>query len=87
VLSPLTRLLDPNEREVKRHLSVANAITALDPDEADRWWREANNIVSDDAALIPIVNDKAPYILAPYVSGFVSASEEWYDLTEVRLKQ
>ncbi len=67
--------------------AMHNAITALDPDEADRWWREANNIVSDDAALIPIVNDKAPYILAPYVSGFVSASEEWYDLTEVRLKQ
>jgi peptide/nickel transport system substrate-binding protein len=64
-----------------------NAITALDPDEADRWWREANNIVSDDAALVPIVNDKAPYVLAPYVSGFVSASEEWYDLTEVRLNQ
>jgi len=32
VLSPLTRLLDPNEREVKRHLSVATAITALEPE-------------------------------------------------------
>jgi len=32
VLSPLTRLLDPNEREVKRHLSVAKAITALEPE-------------------------------------------------------
>jgi preprotein translocase subunit SecA len=32
VLSPLTRLLDPNEREVKRHLAVANAITALEPE-------------------------------------------------------
>ncbi|MHC9290937.1 ABC transporter substrate-binding protein [Mycobacterium sp. LTG2003] len=67
--------------------AMHNAITALDPDEADRWWREANNIVSDDAALVPIVNDKAPYVLAPYVSGFVSASEEWYDLTSVRLEQ
>jgi preprotein translocase subunit SecA len=32
VLSPLTRLLDPNEREVKRHLAVANAISALEPE-------------------------------------------------------
>ncbi len=32
MLSPLTRLLDPNEREVKRHLAVANAITALEPE-------------------------------------------------------
>ena len=30
MLSPLTKLLDPNEREVKRHLSVAKAINALE---------------------------------------------------------
>lgn len=67
--------------------AMDKAITALDPDEATRWWRQANNIVSDDGALVPIVNDKAPYVLAPYVSGFVSASEEWYDLTTVELQQ
>lgn len=67
--------------------AMNNAITALDPQEADRWWRQANNIVSDDNALVPIVNDKAPYVLAPYVTGFVSANEEWYDLTNVRLKK
>jgi preprotein translocase subunit SecA len=32
VLAPLTRLFDPNEREVKRHMAVANAITALEPE-------------------------------------------------------
>src|ERR1700693_6176533 len=32
MLSPLTRLLDPNEREVKRHMVVASAITALEPE-------------------------------------------------------
>jgi len=32
VLSPLTKLLDPNEREVKRHLVVATAINALEPE-------------------------------------------------------
>jgi preprotein translocase subunit SecA len=32
VLAPLTRLFDPNEREVKRHLTVANAVTALEPE-------------------------------------------------------
>jgi peptide/nickel transport system substrate-binding protein len=67
--------------------AMDNAIRALDPDEADLWWRRANDIVTDDSALVPIVNDKAPYMLAPYVSGFVSASEEWYDLTGVRLNQ
>src|SRR5437667_2875693 len=28
----LSRLLDPNEREVKRHLSVAEAVNALEPE-------------------------------------------------------
>ena len=32
MLSPFTRLLDPNEREVKRHLAVAGAINALEPE-------------------------------------------------------
>jgi preprotein translocase subunit SecA len=32
MLSPLTRLLDPNEREVKRHLVVATAVNALEPE-------------------------------------------------------
>jgi len=32
LLAPLTRLIDPNEREVKRHMSVATAITQLEPE-------------------------------------------------------
>src|SRR5437879_11229518 len=28
----LTKLLDPNEREIKRHLAVAEAISALEPE-------------------------------------------------------
>ncbi len=67
--------------------AMDKALRATDTADADVWWRRANDIVTEDAALAPVVNDKAPYILAPYVSGFVSASEEWYDLTEVRLEQ
>jgi peptide/nickel transport system substrate-binding protein len=63
------------------------AIQSTDEDVANDYWRQANDIVTADAALAPVVNDKAPYVLAPYVSGFVSASEEWYDLKEVRLEQ
>ncbi len=32
MLSPLTRLLDPNEREIKRHLAATTAINALEPE-------------------------------------------------------
>jgi peptide/nickel transport system substrate-binding protein len=59
------------------------AITAPTEEAAVPFWKKANEIVADDAALAPVVNDKAPYILAPSVKGFVSASEEWYDLTTV----
>ncbi|WP_432571303.1 ABC transporter substrate-binding protein [Kineococcus sp. SYSU DK005] len=61
------------------------AVRATDEELANELWRQANDIVTDDAALAPIVNDKAPYVLAPWVQGFVSASEEWYDLRSVRL--
>jgi len=46
---------------------------------------EANRIVTDDAAIAPVVNDKAPYVLTSKVQGFVSPSEEWYDLNNVWL--
>lgn len=65
---------------------MSSAIQATDEETANDLWRQANDIVTDDAALAPIVNDKAPYVLAPYVKGFVSASEEWYDLRSVSLE-
>lgn len=64
---------------------MEQAITATDEDEANEYWQQANEIVTEDAALAPIVNDRAPYILAPEVEGWVSASQEWYDLTGVSL--
>ena len=64
---------------------MSSAIQATDEETANDLWRQANDIVTADAALAPVVNDKAPYVLAPYVQGFVSASEEWYDLRSVSL--
>ena len=62
---------------------MQKAILATDEETANKYWRQANDIAVEDNALAPIVNDKAPYILAPYVKGFVSPSEEWYDLKSV----
>ncbi|MCU1406882.1 MAG: peptide transporter substrate-binding protein [Glaciihabitans sp.] len=64
---------------------MAQAIQSPSEEAAVEYWKQANDIVTEDAVLAPIVNDKAPYILAPNVKGFVSASEEWYDLTSVSL--
>jgi peptide/nickel transport system substrate-binding protein len=64
---------------------MAQAVQAPDEEAAIPFWKQANDIVTEDAVLAPIVNDKAPYILSPDVKGFVSASEEWYDLNTVSL--
>jgi peptide/nickel transport system substrate-binding protein len=64
---------------------MAQAITATSEEQAVELWKQANRIVTDDAAIAPVVNDKAPYVLSPDVQGFVSASEEWYDLNTVWL--
>lgn len=65
--------------------AMQKAIAAGDEEEANRFWREANAIASEDVALIPVVNDKSPYIVSSRVEGFSLANEEWYDLTEVSL--
>jgi len=64
---------------------MAQAVQAPSEEAAIPFWKQANDIVTEEAVLAPIVNDKAPYILAPNVEGFVSASQEWYDLTNVSL--
>jgi peptide/nickel transport system substrate-binding protein len=64
---------------------MGEAISATSEDKAVELWKQANRIVTDDAAIAPIVNDKAPYVLSKNVQGFVSPSEEWYDLNRVWL--
>jgi hypothetical protein len=44
-------------------------------------------LISEDAAFAPIVSDKAPYAMAKYVEGLIVPSEEWYDLTQVKLNR
>lgn len=86
-----SKLQAPNGPNVGRYSNpkldavMQQAITATSEVKATELWKQANRIVTDDAAIAPIVNDKAPYILSPKVHGFVSPSEEWYDLNDVWL--
>lgn len=64
---------------------MEQAITAASEEESVEFWQRANEIATEDGALAPIVNDRAPHILSPQVEGWVSASQEWYDLTGVSL--
>jgi peptide/nickel transport system substrate-binding protein len=57
----------------------------LEADEQKRTaiYRQANALITQDAAYIPIVNDLAPIVLNRKVRGFVHAPSEWYDFTTV----
>ncbi|WEG11029.1 ABC transporter substrate-binding protein [Pullulanibacillus sp. KACC 23026] len=66
---------------------VNEAMTATNTETATEDWKKANELIAKDAAIIPIVSDKAPYAMANYVKGFVVPNEEWYDLTNVYIKK
>jgi peptide/nickel transport system substrate-binding protein len=62
---------------------MQQAATATDEDAADELWKRAVVLAQEARAIAPVVNDKAPYVLGPDVRGFVSPSEEWFDLNAV----
>lgn len=86
-------LAAPSGPNVGRYKSPAldevldKAVTATDQTEALSFWKEANRMVSEDAVIAPIVNDKAPYVVSPKVHGFIVPAEEWYDLNIVWLEK
>ncbi|MFF1255171.1 ABC transporter substrate-binding protein [Pseudarthrobacter sp. NPDC058329] len=64
---------------------ISKAIAATDETTANSFWAEADRIATTDLPVIPVVNDKSPYVLSDRVKNFVLPSEEWYDLTKVEL--
>jgi len=63
----------------------AAAIEA-DPEEAKKLWAKAEEMIMEDAAFVPVLNDNAPYVMHQRVKGFVVPSEEWYDLSIVSIE-
>jgi peptide/nickel transport system substrate-binding protein len=85
------KLAAPNGPNTTKHNNpqldalMDQATVAVDEATADGLWKQAVVMSQADKNIIPVVNDKAPYALSPKVKGFVSASEEWYDLSTVSL--
>lgn len=63
------------------------AFNELDDTRRAALYKQADALVMQDAAFIPVVNDRAPYVMANYVKGFVHAPEEAFDLTKVWLSK
>lgn len=63
------------------------ATQELDPKKAQAIWRQVNEMLSKDAAFIPIISDRAPHALSKKVHGFVVPAQEWLDLNIVWLEK
>ena len=62
------------------------AIVTADPVAAAALYQQANRIIMDDAAFVPVVDDLQPILLSPKVKGFVNPPEDWYDLSIVSVE-
>jgi len=65
---------------------MLKAIAALDEKTATQYWRQANQIIKEDAWKIPYIVDREPYAVNTRVAGFVNPPQVWYDLDSVWLK-
>ncbi|KZM52931.1 hypothetical protein A3Q36_11605 [Geobacillus stearothermophilus] len=63
------------------------ASTSLNEDEAMKLWKQAEEMIMEEAVFAPIVNDSAPYVVHPRVNGFVVPAEEWYSLANVWIEE
>jgi peptide/nickel transport system substrate-binding protein len=52
---------------------------AIEENEANELYRDANRAVMDAAWWIPIVHDQAPIAMKPTVRGWVQANEQTFD--------
>jgi peptide/nickel transport system substrate-binding protein len=50
-------------------------------------YAKPNEIVTEEAWHIPIVNDLAPIVMSSRVKGFSHALPEWYDFKTVWLEK
>lgn len=63
------------------------ALVETDEGERDALYKQAHDMVMEDAAIVPVVHDSTPYIIAPYVKGYVHAPQNWQDFRTVWIDQ
>ncbi len=62
------------------------ALAEKDQAAATKYYREANKIIMEDAAFVPMFHDQQPVFLAPSVKGFVNPAQDWFDLSTVSIE-
>jgi peptide/nickel transport system substrate-binding protein len=59
------------------------ALSETDDKKRFALYKKAHDMVMDDAAIVPIVHDSTPYVMHPYVKGYVHAPQNWQDFRTV----
>jgi peptide/nickel transport system substrate-binding protein len=59
------------------------AIAEGDEAKSRALYQQANHMIMEDAAYVPLVDDLQPILLAKNVKGFVNPPEDWFDLSTV----
>mgnify|MGYP001025390810 FL=1 len=62
------------------------ALVEIDDAERESLYAEANRVMMEDAALLPIVHGKTPVLLGPNVEGYVAAPQNWRDYRTIELR-
>ena len=63
------------------------AVAVADEAEAAKLYQEANALIMEDAAFIPMYNDSQPVFLHESVKGFVNPAENWFDFSTVWIEE
>jgi peptide/nickel transport system substrate-binding protein len=63
------------------------AVSISDRVEAAKVYREANQLIMEDAGFIPMYNDSQPVFLHKSVKGFVNPAENWFDFSTVSIEE
>ena len=66
---------------------IDRAIAAVTEEESIALWRQAHQLIMDDAAIIPVVHDLNPMVYHDRVKGFILPPEWWFTFSTVWLEQ
>ncbi len=62
------------------------AVMQKDQAKARGIYQKINQIMMEDAAFVPVIDDLQPMFLAPNVKGFVNPPNDWYDFSTVSIE-
>ncbi|MFF2482962.1 ABC transporter substrate-binding protein [Paenibacillus sp. NPDC058071] len=63
--------------------AVDKALNEVDQQKSFEYWKQARDIIDEDAAIVPLFSGKTLVALGKNVKGFVLPSQNWYDLDKV----